>query len=52
MSILHFIENDAFLEDELVTFIVSFHEKIFIKRCINTEFGVFGKVLELHNEFI
>ena len=52
MSVLHFVENDGFLEDKLMTYVVSFHEKVFIERCVYAEFGIFSKVLELHDKFV
>jgi hypothetical protein len=52
MSVLHFVENDAFLEDKLMNFVVSFHEKVFIERCVYAEFGIFSKVLKLHDKFV
>ena len=52
MPVLHFVENYAFLENKFMSFVVSFHEKVFIKGSIDAKFGVFAKVLELHNKFI
>jgi hypothetical protein len=52
MPVLHFVKNNAFFENKFMSFVVSFHEKVFIKRGVDAKFGFFTKVLELHNKFI